>query len=150
MFIRHYTVVDRRFEETEVELIAGAGSWISALARRAGGHSAKLLAEVGLPLPNRGQKVESGLKLGAARRTSGVTLQPFTWRDSGLFSVFEGQLELARVGPSTTQLGVSATYMLPLNPARTSAERALIHRIAEVALKGYLDEMGHRLDRLAA
>jgi hypothetical protein len=150
MFIRYYAVVDRPFEETEAELITGAGSWISALACRAGGQSAKLLAEVGLPLPNRGRQDETDLKLGAARRTYGVTLLPFTWRDSGLLSVFEGHLELAKVGPSRTQIGMSATYMLPLRPPRTSAERALIHRIAEVALKGLLDEMGRRLGRKAA
>jgi len=65
--------------------------------------------------------------------------------------VREGELEVAAIGNARTQLGLSANYEPPLGVLGKIADRALLHRVAEVTVKDFLERIGARLesDRVA-
>jgi hypothetical protein len=150
MFIRYYVVVDRPFEETERRFISGAEDWMPVLARQADGDGSKLLSELGVRLPG-GPHRPLELELGTARRTEAVTLIPLHWgaaeAAAGGFPTLDGQVELARVGTSTTQIGVSATYQPPPELELKIADRAMLHRVAEATLENFLEQVADRLAR---
>lgn len=149
MFLRYYVVVGRRFDDVDKQFAAGADSWMPALIQKANGHGMKLLSELGLDIGKRQIKRQIELDIGKARRTPGVTLVPIKWRaaaDSSLFPALDGQIELAKLGLATTQLGISASYEPPFGAVGKIADRALMHRIAEVTVKDFLERIGERLE----
>lgn len=149
VFLRYYVVVGRRFDDVDKQFANGADSWMPALIQKANGHGMQLLSELGLELGKRKIKRQIELDIGKARRTPGVTLVPIKWRaanDSSLFPALDGQIELAKLGLATTQLGISASYEPPFGTMGKIADRALMHRIAEVTVKDFLERIGERLE----
>ncbi len=149
MFVRYYVMIGRPFAEVEEEFTAGAEHWIPAMAERANGHGVELLSELGFDVGTRriGRRIE--VKLGAPQRTAGVTLVPVHWRaaaKAGLFPALEGQLEIAKLGLTTTQVGLSASYEPPLGLVGKIADRALLHRVAEVTVRDFMERIGGRLE----
>ena len=61
-------------------------------------------------------------------------------RDEGSEPVLRGDLELAELGPSRTQLALSAQYR-PFATAQQTADRAAAQRIAESTLKDFVDRL---------
>lgn len=149
MFVRYYVMISRPFAELEAEVTAGAEGWMPAMAQRANGHGVKLLSELGFDLGKRRIARRIEVKLGAPRRTAGVTLLPVRWRaatESGLFPALEGQLEIAKLGLTTTQVGLSASYEPPLGLVGKIADRALLHRVAEVTVQDFMERVRDRLE----
>lgn len=149
VFLRYYVMIGRPFAEVEEEFTAGAERWMPAMAQRANGHGVKLLSELGFDAGNRriGRRIE--VKLGAPTRTAGVTLVPVRWQaatKAALFPALEGQLEIAKLGLTTTQLGLSASYEPPLGLVGKIADRALLHRVAEVTVQDFMKRIGDRLE----
>lgn len=149
MFVRYYVMISRPFAEVEAELTAGAAHWLPAMAQRANGHGAQLLSELGFDVGKRriGRRIE--VKLGAPERTAGVTLLPVRWQaatKAGLFPALEGQLEIAKLGLTTTQVGLSASYDPPLGLVGKIADRALLHRVAEVTVQDFMKRIGDQLE----
>lgn len=150
MFLRFYVVVGRPFEKVDTQLSKGAESWMPTMIREANGHGVKLLSELGLEIGKRRIRRRIELNIGVPSRTPGVTLVPINWRaasGSGLFPSLDGQLEVAKLGLTTTQLGISASYEPPFGSVGKIADRALLHRIAEVTVKDFLERIGDRLER---
>ena len=152
MFLRYFVVIDRPFQEIERQFVEGPERWMPALAVEANGHGGRMLSELGFKLAGRriGRCVE--LELGGPRRTEGVTLLPIKWRAasvSGIFPVLEGQFELARMGIATTQLGLSATYEPPFGLVGKIADRAMLHRVAEITVKEFVEQIAARLSKNA-
>lgn len=148
MFIRTYTVVDRPFAEVEAEFVKGAANWMPDLALKANGHGVRLLSELGLKMgPRRiGKRIE--LKISEPLRSPGLTLFSMRWQaasEAGFFPALEGQMEIAALGGSSTQLGLSGTYRPPLGIVGAIADRALLHRVAEVTVKDFIERIGDRL-----
>ena len=84
----------------------------------------------------------------APRRLGAALYIPIRWQatgPSGLFPVLDGELELAPLGEHRTQLAISASYTPPLDGFGAMADRALLHRVAESTVKGFLDQVGQRL-----
>jgi hypothetical protein len=149
MFLRDYVMIARPFQQVEPEFVAGARYWLPAMAFQADGHGNKLLSELGFDVAKRriGRRIE--LNLGDPRRTEGVTLLPVHWQAAtkvGLFPVLDGQLEIAHLGPTTTQVGLSATYEVPLGWVGKIADRALLHRVAEATVRDFMERIRIRLD----
>jgi len=72
------------------------------------------------------------------------------WRATGaerLFPHLEADLEVAALGPSRTQLSISARYRPPMGAMGRALDRALLHRVAEATIKDFLDGVGERLVR---
>jgi len=153
VFVRYYVMIGRPFAEVEEEFTAGAEKWMPAMARRANGHGVKLLSELGFDVGKRriGRPIE--VKLGAPERTAGVTLVAVHWRaatKAALFPVLEGQLEIAKLGLTTTQVGISASYESPMGWLGKIADRALLHRVAEVTVQDFMKRIGDRLEHTGA
>ena len=152
MFLRYFVVIDRPLQEVERQFLEGPERWLPALAVEANSNGVRMLSELGFKLAGRriGRRVE--LELGAPRKTEGVTLLAIRWRAAdaaGLFPVLEGHFELARMGIATTQLGLSASYEPPFGLVGKIADRAMLHRVAEITVKDFVEQIATRLSKKA-
>jgi len=148
VFLRYFVTIDRAAREVEEVFEAGVGNWIPALVQKANGDSMKLLTELGFDVAKRRIEKKIEVTVGQPKRTVGATLVPIRWQaasTSWLFPALEGQLEIAPLGASKTQLGLSAAYDPPLGLAGKIADRALLHRVAEVTIKDFLESVGRRV-----
>ena len=150
MFLRYFVVIARPIEEIETDLAIGAQTWMPALARESNGHGQRLLSELGFEVGKRRMARTIEVELGALRPMSGVTLLPIRWKaasHAGLFPALDGQLEIAPIGTTKTQLGLSASYESPFGLLGKIADRALMHRVAEITVKDFLERIGAKLQR---
>ena len=148
MLLRYFVVIARPIAEIETDLATGAQKWMPALAWMANGHGQRLLSELGFEVGKRRMARRIEVELGALRPMGGVTLLPIRWRaasHAGLFPGLDGQLEIAPIGKTTTQLCLSASYEPPFGLLGKIADRALMHRVAELTVKDFLDRIGNRL-----
>ena len=148
MLLRYFVVVARPIEEIEAELLTGAQNWMPDLAWKSNGHGLRLLSELGFEVAKRRIAKRIEVELGAPRQMTGVTLLPIRWNaasHAGFFPALEGQLEIAPIGKTTTQIGLSASYEPPLGLLGKIADRALMHRVAEITVKDFLDRIGDHL-----
>lgn len=150
MFLRSTVVVARPIAEVEAEMAAGVENWMPDMARAANGDGEKLLSELGFNLGKRriGRRIK--VEIGAPNATAGLMFMPIRWRsatDVGLFPTLEGALEVAALGNTRTQLGLSANYQPPLGLIGKIADRALFHRVAEVTVNDFLARIGKRLEQ---
>lgn len=119
------------------------------LVQQADGDGEKLLSELGFIFGRNRVQRRADVTVGAMRRIVGAALVPIRWRSasaSSLFPVLDGQLEIAPVGLKQTQLGLSATYEPPLGLVGQVADRALLHRIAEVTIKDFVERVAKRME----
>ena len=142
MFIRYFVEVDRPFDEVEVTLLDDPQTWIPGLASKAGALSDSLLAEVGFG--TNGTRVEKQVLLTVHEPIAFPTrlLLPIEWRPSsaqGLFPELHADLEIAPLGPRRTHLSISARYQPPLGLVGRTLDRAMLHRVAELTVKDFLD-----------
>ena len=146
--LRYFVVVARPIEEIETDLLTGAQNWMPALAWKSNGHGLRLLSELGFDVGKRRIARRIEVELGAPQRMTGVTLLPIRWKaasQAGLFPALEGHLEIAPIGKTTTQIGLSARYEPPLGLLGKIADGALMHRVAEITVKDFLDRIGEEL-----
>jgi len=150
VFLRSFVMVARPSAQVEAEIVAGAEKWLPDMAKAANGDGEKLLSELGFRVGSRRIARQIELEIGAARAGAGLTFMPIRWRaatDANLFPTLEGELEIAPVGSTRTQLGLSANYSPPLGLLGKIADRALFHRVAEVTVKDFLERVGKRLEK---
>lgn len=148
LFLRYYTVIDRPFEETEGAFLSSAENWMPVLASEANGKGARLLSELGFKVGDRRVARQIELKLGDALRGPALTVRPVRWHAAanvGLFPELDGHIEVAALGAGATQLGLSANYKPPLGLIGKLADRTLLHRVAEVTVKDFLERVAGRL-----
>ena len=150
MFLRFYVVVARPAEEVKAALIGGAKNWVPDIATEANGNGQKLLSELGFDLGKRRIRRHIQVEIGAPRVASGLIYMPIRWRaasEAGIFPTFDGELEVATLGIDRTQLALSASYEPPLGFVGKLADRALLHRVAEVTVHDFLVRVGERLEK---
>ena len=141
--------IGRPPEDVEALVETEAENWMPVLLQQANGHGARLLSELGFKLGEKRIERQIEVTLGSPRRTAGATLIPIRWRaaaSSSLFPVLDGQLEIAGLGAASTQLGLSGSYDPPLGLVGKVADRALLHRVAEVTVKEFLESVGQRIE----
>jgi hypothetical protein len=151
MFVRYFVTVDREFDEVAREFLKGAASWVPAVAVSADSAGGRLLSELGFEVASRRISRRIDVKLGEPLRREGVMLVPIEWRASrvaSLFPALTGDVEIAGIGANLTQVGLSGTYEPPFGPAGRLADRALLHRVAELTVKDFVDQVGRRLKGL--
>ena len=144
MFLRYFVTVPMPPEQVEEHISRDAAKWLPALAGQVSGEGVRLLADLGFDVGPARVERQVEITLGAPRHTVGATLLPISWRAAaapGLFPVLDGQFEIAGLGRGTTQLGISAHYEPPLGVVGKIADRALMHRVAEVTVKDFLDRV---------
>jgi len=150
MFLRYYVTIRKPADEIEASFARGVESWMPALVQEVNGQSMHLLSELGFDIGKRRIGRQIDVSVGQPRKTSGATLVPISWQAasaSWLFPALDGQLEIAALGATTTQLGLSATYDPPLGLVGKIADRALLHRVAEVTIKDFLEALGARFEK---
>lgn len=150
VFLRYYITISRSSDEVESAFVAGAENWLPALVQQANGDGVKMLSELGFELGKGRIEKRIQVTVGRPRHTSGATLVPIRWRaasTSWLFPALDGQLEIAAIGATNTQLGLSASYEPPLGLVGKIADRALLHRVAEVTVKDFLESVGRRFEQ---
>jgi hypothetical protein len=153
MFIRYFVEIDQPYDIVEVTLLDDPQRWIPGLASKAGAMSDALLAEVGFG--TNGTRVEKKVLL---RVHPPITfpsrlLLPIQWRPSsahGLFPELHADLEIAPMGPRRTHLSISARYEPPLGVLGRTLDRAMLHRVAELTVKDFLDRTAAALSDAAA
>ena len=150
VFLRSYVVVARPIAGVEAEIAAGVANWMPELAKGANGAGEKLLSELGFNLGKRRIGRRINVEIGAPTATDVLMFLPIRWQsatEAGLFPTLEGVLEVAAIGGTRTQRGLSATYEPPLGLIGKIADRALFHRVAEVTVKDFLERIAERLER---
>lgn len=134
-------------ERVEAALLRSPESWVPGLARDANHHGDALLAEVGFGDDVRvARKVE--IEFGNPVRMPSKTVIPLHWAAagaSGLFPALDADLEIAPLGPTRTQLAMSARYVPPLGAVGRAIDRAVLFRVAEATLKDFLDHVAEAL-----
>ena len=153
MFLRYFVVVPRPYADVEHALASGTENWLPDLALLADGHAMKLLSDLGVSVASHRFAKKIQVEVSEPRHFTGATLLSLRWQSasaSGLFPTLDGQLEIAPIGPASTQLGLSGSYEPPLGALGRVADRALMHRVAELTVKDFLDRIGERLAHTAA
>jgi hypothetical protein len=149
MFLRYFVEVPLPAARVET-LLERAGAWLPMVVADANQHGQALLTRVGMSAaepaeaPARGWLVE----LGRAVRFPSKLALPISWRpasEPGLLPALEAEIEVGTLGPGDTQLSINGRYTPPRWLAGTTADRLLLHRVAEATLKRFLDEVASRL-----
>ena len=159
-FVRHYVVVRRPFAEVERAMLSGASAWLPSIAEQARDHAVGLLLELGVERALLSGSSE--VKVGRPRRTKQATRLPFeVWvgpaegRSNGagrksdyvLRLMFVGQFEIAAIGPNSTQIAVTASYQPLAGVLKAIGGGAVVHRVAEAAVREFMERLGTRLSR---
>lgn len=149
IFIRYYLELEHPMPALERALLQAPSSWLPALAERADERGQRLLTEVGFRVEGLRIVKKVTITIGSPMQTAGRTFVPITWRATGvagLFPVLEGDLEIASLGPTRTQLAFSGQYRPPLGLIGRTADRTLLSRVAEATVKDFVDRIAERLD----
>ncbi len=148
MFIRYFLELQLPFDDVEGALLLAPDEWVPGLASDAEDRGERLLAEVGFGTDGRRIEKQVELELEEPLRISSKTILPIAWRATGaerLFPSLDADIEVAPLGPSRTQLSISARYRPPLGALGRAIDRALLHRVAEATVKDFLDSVGESL-----
>lgn len=153
MFVRYFTEIPQPFDEVERALLADPERWVPGLARDAEGRGRELLADVGFAVDERRLDRVVVIELGQMYRMPSKTLLPMSWRAAGaeatIFPSLDADIEVAALGPTRTQLSISARYHVPLGVLGRAIDRALLHRVAEATIKDFLDRVGEAVSATA-
>ena len=143
MFARYFVEVPMPAADV-VTAIVGAPDRLAGLATGAADHGATLLAEVGVGATVRVHR-RVAVEFGEPTRLATTTILPLTWTPEGaapgLFPSMDADLEIAALGPSRTQVAMSARYTPPLGALGRAIDRAVLHRVAEATLKDFMDRL---------
>lgn len=149
MFLYYYALLDRPIEEIRasfLEILGGAeeaaevayrrGEEMRARLRLDGTAFAKTVRmDVGTPVVD-----EQGV------------IVPLTWKATGtpgLFPRMEAELTLSSLGPSTTHLSLQGRYRPPLGALGRALDKLVLHRVAEVSVKTFVDLLAERVGERA-
>ncbi|HYT79388.1 MAG TPA: hypothetical protein VEQ37_09045, partial [Actinomycetota bacterium] len=142
MFIRYFIEIPRAMAEVEAEVMDSPGRWSTEPARDAEARSRQLLADVGFGPPGARLAKRVDMQFGEPLRFPSKTILPMSWTPAGLEGLFpslDADIELGALGPTRTQLSISARYTPPLGAFGRVLDRAVLHRVAEATVKDFLD-----------
>lgn len=150
MFIRYYVELSHPMAKLERAFLQSAATWMPDMAVVADERGQRLLTEVGFPVDGHYRIAKQvSVMIGKTIHSSNRTLVPISWRatgPSGLFPVLDGDLELAPLGPTRTQLALSAQYRPPLGLIGRTFDRTVLSRVAEATIKDFVDRIGQHLE----
>jgi hypothetical protein len=154
MFVSAETVVQVGFAAARTGLAAVAdGGWLASASGDAYGQWGKGLARVGPRGSARGisRLVEVRFRELTPRGKS-ATLT-FRWEAAGpgggLFPVLDADLVLAPFGESASLLALAGVYRPPLGAMGAALDRAVLRRVADATLRGFLTQVGKAVVRLS-
>lgn len=145
MFVHYFTHVPLNVSEVEkrLDLLRNNLTEMADVAYREG---EELRAKVG-PWEE-GFAKEVDLEIGTAEIHRTGIAYPVTWTATGaeiLFPKLNAELLLAHVGKNLTRLAIEGTYEPPLGFVGKVADRAVLGRYADAAVRNWLDRLAHEL-----
>lgn len=147
--IRVERALDLPFPRLERVLLAGPGAWVPSVEEDRDG---RLVTEVGVGSGWTWIGRRVSLHVGELAAAPERCTVPISWSAEShpeLFPVLAGVLELTPVAPARTLVALEATYGPPAGPVGELADRALLHRVAEATVHGFLERAARVLDRAA-
>lgn len=148
MFIYYFVHLNRPFEEVRVQLLDVLGG-LDGMAAAAYRDGEEIRARIGVggepPLFAKTVRMEVGEPVGEEE----TMLLPILWEATGrpgLFPRMEAEVVLAALGPGLTQLSLRGSYRPPLGPIGRVFNRALLHRVAEASVKGFVDQVARAIE----
>lgn len=143
LFIYYFAQLHQPFEKVEdrvCRLLSDLTGWADAAYRD--GEEIRARVGPGGKHPVIAKTVT--LAVGRPVRTPHQTTIPLSWKATGapgLFPQMNADLTVARLGPEMAQLGFSGSYEAPGGQVGQAIDEALLHRIAESSVKGFVDRI---------
>jgi len=147
VFIYYFVHLDRPFGEVRGQLLEVL-SGLDGMAAAAYREGEEIRARIGLgesSLVAKTVRLEVGEPVGEDE----TMLLPIVWEATGtpgLFPRMEAEVVLAALGPVLTQLSLRGSYRPPLGPIGRVVDRALLHRVAEASVKGFVDRVARTIE----
>ena len=147
MFIYYFVHLSRPFGEARGNLLEVL-SGLDGMAVAAYRDGEEIRARIGVgesPAVAKTVRLEVGEPVGE----EGTMLLPIVWEATGtpgLFPRMEAEVVLAALGPVLTQLSLRGSYRPPLGPIGRVVDRALLHRVAEASVKGFVDRVARTIE----
>jgi hypothetical protein len=143
VFIYYFVHLNRPFSAARSQLlqVVGGLDGMAAAAYREG-EEIRGRISVGGGYPAVAKTVR--LRVGEPVWEHETMLLPIVWEATGtpqLFPQMEADIVLAELGPALTQLSLRGSYRPPLGPVGRIVDRALLHRVAEASVKGFVDRV---------
>jgi len=133
---------------------AVSGEWLATASAEAFGEWSKSLARVGPRGAGWGMSrlVEVRFRELVTRGNSAVLI--VRWEavgtSGGLFPVLDADITLTPYGSAATLLALSGAYRPPLGALGAALDRAVLHRVAEATIQGFVNQLGEAVVKLAA
>lgn len=141
MFAKYFVEVDKPVERVEEALTrTPPAEWLPGVVQDHATWEDHLMVEVGFAAAGQRFDARGEVTVGPPTRLGTSTVIPLSWKTSGpqpLLPRVEADLEIAPLGPQRTQLSVSARYEPPLAGVGRVLDRALLHRVAEAAVRDF-------------
>ena len=164
MFVRDFIHVAQPFQTIAPRFLCDPG-WLRPIVDKAVDEAARVsraLAgspeEVGDAIAHTATAPEVQLDRGAVRSRARGLVVPITWSnvmEHIWFPPISGDLEIAPIGPSRSELVLSASYQSPkaLDPPReqalvepAAAHPAVVHRVVEAGVRAFLQNLAITLE----
>lgn len=148
MFVQDFMIVERPCAELVAEVESGA----SVLFRHALGEAEadlnRLRVKVGPQNWPALMAKTVDIRLGPIRRHGDLTLLAFSWHATGtasLFPALDADLEISPLGDHRSELALRGRYDPPGGVLGRSADRLLLHRLADATVRAFLSSLANRL-----
>lgn len=152
MLVHDFAYIDAPAGRVRARLLDCDGAWLGSHATHAAREGDELRIRLG-PRGHSGYLTKEILvTLGEPLTRDVATVIPLTWRATGapaLFPVFHGDLEVAELGESQTQISLWGNYEPPLGSLGQTLDRFALHRIAEASVRAFLQEVATALGETA-
>lgn len=144
MFVHDFTYVEAPVAELRDRVLALLVSGDDRVVGDAYADGVALLTRVGpsdLPLLRKQVEATVGVP---RQRADGAVLLPIRWVATGtpvLFPQLDGELEVAPLGATRTQVSLLGHYTPPLGGVGARLDTLLLHRIAEATVRSFLTRL---------
>lgn len=148
VFLKCYVEVPLPYAEVRERMISDPRAWLGDLTDAAQRDGERLLVEVGLSAAGRRLQRSAAIETGTVRADERIAMLPVRFsidEASRLFPVMEGMLDAAWLGDNRSQLALELRYRPPLGLIGEAVDRALLHRVAETVMRGFLESAAARL-----
>jgi hypothetical protein len=154
MFVGAEAVLDVGFDAARAGLVSAvSGQWLAAASADAFGEWSNSLARVGPRGVGRGvsRLVEVRFRELVTRGNTAVLIVRWEAVGSGggLFPVLDADITLTPHGPAASLLALTGAYRPPLGALGAALDRAVLHRVAEATIQGFVNRLGEAVVQLA-
>ena len=151
-FVRDFVELDAPFGKVRSAFLDAGSTWLGPLASDARAEGERLRMRIGVG--DNGDTVlskEVHLVVSQPRESKGELLVSLTWeanQGTWLFPRLDADMGLAPIGDGICQLWLDGTYKPPLGRTGQFLDQALLHRVAESTVRGFLIRVARSLEEI--